>query len=227
MVVALRLRGIEMGLFDSLMGMIQQQQPQQQPVQIGNMGAFAGNQQPKNPQLPQGAFEQAKMMYPGIDWSNVAYKESYGKAPKEGGYKLESYPIGEEGDVTSPRPKEFPLNKQGIEVFDKTLRPQDLAGDVASHLMTTDPTMKGLYSKFESTMETPKSKAMLKNLYEEDKERGEKRDFETWKEKTGIPSYLRGYAFDQWSLKEQEKDYSSEQKNILDQMKSYLKTPKR
>jgi hypothetical protein len=69
---------------------------------------------------------------------------------------------------------------------------------------------------------TPRQHEELKDQFKTNqKEYGEKRDFDKWKEISGLPGYFRGYAFDQWENSEEW--FTPEQIEDFDKMKEYLK----
>jgi hypothetical protein len=166
--------------------------------------------------------QQAQDMYPRLKGLDYGYKES----PQTEGDKrqLEHWAAGEPGDDKYPRPSDLPLDKNSIEVFNKDIKPSDVAGDIVSHhLVNKDPTLKKINKEFESTLSSPTGKTALRELYAEALREGEDRPYKQWLDQTGKAQYLRGYAFDQFSKKSQDKFYSKQQKKILDKMKSYLK----
>ena len=46
---------------------------------------------------------------------------------------LEFYPPNEKGALDKPRPRELPINKIGVEVYNADVTPLDVLGDVTSH----------------------------------------------------------------------------------------------
>ena len=86
-----------------------------------------------------GLWNQAQQEYPALQGLGLNYKYNPGGGPG----LLESWPADEEGTTEHPRPPEFPLGQQGMEVYDPKTRPIDLMGDAASHFMiNSDPTIK-------------------------------------------------------------------------------------
>ena len=136
---------------------------------------------------------------------------------------MESWPAQEPGTPEHPRPREFPLGGLGLEVYDPKATPMDLMGDVTSHfLINNDPTVKQTYQDFITSM-TPDQHRMLNEQYQYHQQNlGEQRPFEEWKEMTGLPAWLRGYAFRQWEHPEEM--YTPEQMQAFDKMMDYLRT---
>jgi hypothetical protein len=168
---------------------------------------------------------QAKQMYPVLNNPNIYYKYSP-RASNTGNY-LETYPVGESGGPNDPRPKEFPMDKPGIEVYRKDTRPIDVLGDAVSHLfVNTDPTIKKYYQDFQKSL-TPAQQKRLQEQYQyAQKNEGEERPYEQWLQISGLPSYFRGYAFKQWpnmdDPKVQQQFYTPEQIKQFDAMMQYL-----
>ena len=160
-------------------------------------------------------------MYPRLKSLDYGYKES----PQTEGdnRQLEHWTAGEPGDEKYPRPSDLPLDKHSIEVFNKNIKPSDVAGDIVSHhLVNEDPKLKEINKEFESTLSSSTGKTALRELYAEALRGGEDRNYKQWLDQTGKAQYLRGYAFDQFPKESQDKFYSTKQKAILDKMKSYL-----
>lgn len=132
---------------------------------------------------------------------------------------MESYPVGE-----TQRPKQFPISRFGVAVFDPKATPKDILGDVVSHyLVNADPKVKEYYSQFQGASNTPEAKAALQNLYQEAVQtQGERRPYEEWLRMSGMPGYLRGYTVDQFAPSEIPKFYSKDQIKILDSLREYL-----
>jgi hypothetical protein len=167
-------------------------------------------------------FNNAQSEYPILKKYPVQYKYN----PREnatGG--LESWSPTEEGTPEAPRPKEFPMGQFGVEVYSDKTKPLDIIGDVTSHyLRNVDPKVKGYYDQFAKSL-TPFQQNLLKEQYEwNQKNQGEKRPFDQWKETSGLPAMFRGYAFQQWPQEFNKKVYTSGQKGMFDEMMDYLKT---
>jgi hypothetical protein len=165
-----------------------------------------------------GIMETAQKEYPILQGLDLGYKYN----PGGGKGFLEFWPSNEMGTPDAPRPKEFKPGQLGLEVYDPKTRPIDILGDVASHhLVQTDPTMKAFYDQFAQSL-TPEQMATLKQQYQYAKQNeGETRPYEQWHEKTGLPAYFRGYAFDQWP--DSQSMYTPAQLKMFDRMMTHLK----
>lgn len=161
---------------------------------------------------------QAKKEFPVLSGLDIMYKTT----PKANSGFLEFWPGDESGTPEYPRPKEFPLGKAGVEIYDLNTRPIDVMGDVASHqLIYTDPKMKGYYQQFTQSM-TPEQRARLQAQYEwAQKNENEQRPFEQWADRSGLPGYFRGYPFQQWDKADEL--YTPEQIKMFDEMMVYLR----
>jgi len=107
------------------------------PNLVDNMrAAKADGGVPKPPRRPvEFAGEDAARAFPGI-WKNVNPVVKYNMG-RQGGY-AETYPPRETGDPKNPRstrPKEFPMDRTGIEVY----RPEMSGADLALELLHADP----------------------------------------------------------------------------------------
>lgn len=138
--------------------------------------------------------------------------------------KIEFWPPGEKGTKEHPRPKGLPLNRPGVELFGKNVKPSDVAADIVSHyLVHTDPALKAEYGNFVRSFATPEAQARLRKDYEwAQKNEGEKRPFTKWAAETRIPAYFRGYVFQQWPESAYKEMYSPEQLDQLQQMSRYI-----
>lgn len=165
-----------------------------------------------------GLMQQAQAQYPILQGLGLQYKYN----PGGGQGFLEFWPGDEPGTPTSPRPKEFKPGQLGLEVFDPKTRPIDILGDVVSHhLINTDPIVKDYYEQFKSSM-TPEQQYRLRDQYQyAQKYEQERRPFAQWKERSGLPGYFRGYAFQQWENAEEL--YTPDQIKLFDAMTTYLK----
>jgi hypothetical protein len=170
--------------------------------------------------MPKDVFEQAMEMYPALRGLGIEYKISPNPEERR---MLEFYPPNEKGSLDKPRPRELPINKIGVEVYNEDVKPLDVLGDVTSHwLIYNDPEYKRYYDNFVQSM-TPKQKQRLKGQYEHyvSKE-GEERPYEQWEQMTGLPAYFRGYPFKQWPDEFNKVAYTSEQREMLDRMMNQL-----
>jgi hypothetical protein len=164
-------------------------------------------------------FERTKQEYPYLADKDISFKYS----PNEGRGFLEFYGEDEPGSPEYPRPKEFPMGKIGLEVFNPKTRPLDILGDYVSHYgVEKDPYLTERYQQFSESF-TPEQQQRLQEQYKyyhEHPEYKESRPFEYWKKASGMPGYFRGYTFDQW---ENSKDaYTPQQLRVLDEVKKYL-----
>lgn len=169
-------------------------------------------------QEPIDLMAQAMTQFPILQNLDLQYKLSPGARQ---GF-LEFWPEQEIGSPDYPRPKEFPIGKVGVEVYDQKTRPIDIMGDVASHhLVKTDPRMKEFYGTFEKSL-TADQKAHLMKQYQHAKvEEGEMRPYSQWYDASGLPGYFRGYAFNQWDRPDEM--YSKDQLQMFDTMMNYLR----
>ena len=170
--------------------------------------------------------EAAKKEYPILDQYDIGYKYSPKQdIEKYGG--LEFFPADEPGSPERPRPKEFPMGKIGVEVYDPKTRPIDMLGDITSHyLIYEDPEVKQYYDQFQNSLNIGQYDR-LRNQYQFAKQNfGEKRPYEQWYETSGLPGYFRGYAFQQWPEDFNEIAYTPEQRAMFDKMMQYLKGSK-
>ena len=132
---------------------------------------------------------------------------------------LEFYPPDEPGAPEAPRPKNLPMGRVGIEVFNPKVRPIDILGDYVSHYgVQADPELKKYYGQFQQALD-PKSMQERYRFHQENF--GETRPYEQWYESTGLPEIFRGYTFNQFGDNAAE-IYTPQQLMILDQVKKYL-----
>lgn len=162
-------------------------------------------------------FNAAKERFPILGEMDLGVKYN------PGAYQvfLESWPGDEEGTPDHPRPAEFPLGKQGVEIYNPQTSIFDIMADVTSHfLKDSDPTVNQHYRTFEKSL-TKEQHEILKEQYAYHKENyGEKRPYDDWYEHTGLPGYFRGYAFKQWD--DPEAMYTTGQMQDFDSMMRYL-----
>ena len=164
--------------------------------------------------------QQAQQQYPVLKNQNYGYVENF----QQGGGYLEHWAPGEPGEASSGmRPSQLPTNQPGLEIRDPKTRPIDVLGDIVSHnLVHTDPVIKNAYDNFQKSM-TPEQHEILGEQYQyAQKNEGETRSFDEWKQASGIPAFFRGYAFDQWPKDFTNKVYTPEQKQMFDGMMQYL-----
>ncbi len=168
-----------------------------------------------------GLWNQAQQEYPILKGLGLAYKYN----PGGGTGFLESWPANEVGTPEHPRPPEFPIGQQGLEVYDPKTRPIDMIGDATSHFMIdSDPTIAQHYNTFQQFLEPWQHKILQEQYAYHQQNYGEKRPYEIWKELTGIPGYFRGYPFQQWE--NSENMYTPQQLQNFDSMMRFLREPK-
>ena len=106
-------------------------------------------------------FEKARTDYPYLADKDIAYKYS----PKEGRGFLEFYDPQEPGSPEYPRPKELPLGKVGIEVFDPKTKPIDILADYVSHYgVEKDPYLSERYKSKNNKLKLINYKQKVKIL---------------------------------------------------------------
>ena len=164
-------------------------------------------------------FETAQKEYPYLSGKDIAYKYS----PKQGRGFLEFYGPEETGSPEYPRPKELPLGKVGIEVFDPKTRPIDILADYVSHYgVEQDPYLTQQYQQFAGSM-SPEQRQRLQQqyqYYQQHPQYKEQRPYEEWEKISGMPGYFRGYTFNQWDNPQEM--YTPQQIQMLDQVRKYL-----
>jgi len=164
-------------------------------------------------------FEKAKTEYPYLADKDIAYKYS----PAQGRGFLEFYSPEETGSPEYPRPKEIPMGKVGVEVFDPRTRPLDILADYVSHYgVEKDPFLAQRYQQFQQSF-TPEQQQRLQEqyaYYQQHPEYKETRPYEEWLKASGMPGYFRGYTFDQW--KDSQDAYTQQQLELLNQIRQYL-----
>lgn len=172
-------------------------------------------------QADQGSklFEKTQQEYPYLSNKDISYKYS----PNKGRGFLEFYDPQEIGSPEFPRPKELPIGKVGIEVFDSKTRPIDILADYVSHYgVEQDPFLIERYKQFSSSM-TPEQRQRLQEqykYYQQHPEYQEQRPYQEWENASGLPGYFRGYTFNQWENPQE--IYTPEQIKMLDEVKKYL-----
>lgn len=167
------------------------------------------------------AAELAQQQFPILRDLGIVYKSRPGAGA---GNKLEFWPSGEGGAESSPRPRDIPIDKPGVEIYDPSVGPLDVLGDIVSHhLIHSDPTVARSYKNFEQSL-TPDQKKRLSEQYENAKKNaGETRDYKAWETTSGLPAYFRGYPFRQWPDEFNERAYTPDQRKSLDEMMNYLR----
>ena len=167
----------------------------------------------------QKLLETAQKEYPYLSGKDIAYKYS----PQQGRGFLEFYDPQETGSPEYPRPKELPLGKVGIEVFDPKTKPIDILADYVSHYaVEQDPYLAKQYEQFSGSM-GPEQRQRLQEqyqYYQQHPDYKEQRPYQEWEKASGMPAYFRGYTFNQWP--DSSKMYTPEQLNTLNAVKKYL-----
>ena len=165
-------------------------------------------------------YNEAQKAYPYLRNRDIDYVYNPDDNPKSG--YLEFWEPGDEGppDGSVKRPAGISLDKYGIEVRKEATRPIDLLGDYASHLgVQHDPKLKKIFEDYSASID----EKQLKDRYAMEQERyGENRDYDLWKERSGIPGLFRGYTFDQFPDNVKAREYTPDQMKILDRAKEYL-----
>ena len=165
---------------------------------------------------------KAQQEYPFIGMNQPVVKVAQGE-----GY-AETWPRGETGAPDAmgrdTRPYDFPMNQLGVTVHQPD---KFTSADLAGEVLHVDPYANIVRDKLMQTM-TPQQWGTLKNEaldYNESIRQGlsEQRA----KENT-IDSALRGYAVNQWPESvNQQLNYSPTQLELLNSLKTYMKTGKR
>lgn len=167
----------------------------------------------------QTLLDRARQEYPVLRDYDLQFKRS----PRADAGYLEYWPVGEPGSKDRPRPPEFEIGKPGLEVYRDDVRPIDILGDVVSHqLVNTDPRVREYYGKFRKSL-SDNQRMMLRSQYDHARsEEGERRPYLEWEERSGLPAYFRGYAFDQWPREQAGEFYTPDQIKMFDEMMGYL-----
>lgn len=146
------------------------------------------------------------------------------------------------GDEGSPaegapkRPNEIPLGKSGVEMLDEDMDTEMYAGEVISHISNdptqanADPKIVDFYNRFKGSITRGQEDRMLGRYHRSQREYGESRSYADWKEHSGLPGEFRAYPFKQWDKEnngDYTKDFTSDQRGMLDEMMDYLRTQKR
>jgi hypothetical protein len=169
-------------------------------------------------------FALARKQYPWI--ANIPHV--YHTVP--GRRNLEAWPPGEPGTVDYPRPTELPLDQFSLEIFDRSIRPEDVMGDIVSHgTRFSDETVRNMYAQFAASI-TPQQERMLQQQYAWSRENDEeRRPYAHWREQSGLPAHFRGYTFQQTgdfpgTFEElANRYYTGDQRNLLDALNQYLR----
>ena len=189
--------------------------------------ALTQNQDPfeftrNNTKYASDLLAKAQQEYPFIGMNQPVVKVAQGE-----GY-AETWPRGETGAPDAmgrdTRPYDFPMNQLGVTVHQPD---KFTSADLAGEVLHVDPYANMVRDKLMQTM-TPQQWGTLKNEaldYSESIRQGlsEQRA----KENT-IDSALRGYAVNQWPESvNQQLNYSPAQLELLNSLKTYMKTGKK
>lgn len=166
--------------------------------------------------------DQAKKQWPILNDKDLYYLYSP-RTGKNVPY-LETFPPGEAGGPDEPRPKQFPNDKYGIQVYRADTEPVNVLGDAVVHkLRFTNPTVKQYYDNFEQSL-TPQQHAILQRQYQYHvQNNGEKRPYQQWYEQSGLTQLFGGYAFGgtkKWPMSY----YTPAQLKMFDHLMQYLET---
>src|ERR1700677_596838 len=197
----------------------------QQFETAAGQGATPGSSPTSSPSpspAPDDIIGQAKKQWPVLNDPTLHYLYT----PKSGPNVpyLETFPPGEGGGADEPRPKEFPMNHYGIQVYRPDTQPVNVLGDAVVHkLRFTNPTIGKYYSDFEQSL-TPQQQAILQRQYKYHvANNGEKRPYQEWYKQSGLTQLFGGYAFG--GTKKWPASYCTpEQLKMFDQMMKYLQT---
>lgn len=165
--------------------------------------------------------EQAKQRYKVL--REMGLVGVYTDAPGKYG-DIEAWPPEEAGTADYKRPEGIPLEKFGVQVFNSgKTKPIDVLADVASHhLVYTDPTMIGYYQQFKDSLTQQQKNGFKEDYQHAIKYEGETRPFDTWLEVSRLPTYFRGYTFNQWPEEFTSKVFTPDQIKLFNQVRDYL-----
>lgn len=201
-----------------------------QPQDSAPLPPAGPTQAPVFAQQPPNLLQQAQAQYPVLKNQDYGYTENF---RPNAGY-LEHWDPGDAGvapnsptSLDALRPAALPLDKHGLEIRDPNTKPIDILGDIASHhLRMTDPVVKGAYQDLQGSI-TPNQEGVLQDQYQyAQKNEGETGTYDDWKERAGMPGFFRGYTFQQWPKEFNDKVYTPEQKQKLDNLMTYFKSGK-
>lgn len=161
------------------------------------------------PFTPYGA---AAKEYPFLRNHDVEYSVT----PREGHGFAETWPAGEPGAPDMPRPKQFPMDRPGVQVF----KPKQFGNaDIAGEVLHFDPVALRTQEQFAKTI----SPAQREELQQQpDYQMGDGSPEQ--KENSAIAAAIRGYAVKQWPQKDIDRFFRPEQRQMLDGLKSYMAT---
>jgi hypothetical protein len=173
--------------------------------------------------LLSSSYQNALKMYPSLANYNFDYKVS---ADKPENYYLETWSPNDPGGPGYTRPADLALDKPVVEIMKQNALPEDIMGDIVSHqLVKTSEPYKTAYNSFVKSLE-PWQWDILNKQYKHEtelKQNPETRPFEQWLEMSGLPSYFRGYLFNQWESPDY---YTKDQLKSFDDLNKYMKSKK-
>ena len=172
---------------------------------------------------PRDPMAEAQFRWPFL--KSVPYK--YSTVPWR--TNLESWPPGETGTHSYPRPKEIPPGQFGLEIFDRGIRAGDVLADYVSHGMRfSDPKIKDYYERFGHSLTQDQHRTLQEQYAWARRNEGERRPYPHWLEHSGMPALFRGYAFKQLGdymgspEKFNQHYYTEQQRQMIDEMMNYI-----
>jgi hypothetical protein len=117
--------------------------------------------------------------------------------------------------------EDSPYGAPGIEVFNPNLQGEELKSAVLGEMLHYAPEKSEKYRLARQDLlksMTPEQEGYFKAWHEKDVQSGDKRDFNTWMEVSGLDSFIRGKAVGQWP----DFPYTTEQGTIVNKMMGLL-----
>jgi hypothetical protein len=191
------------------------------PAAIGPLlDEFVGDSQGKPDNIFDENVQRITERYGALRPYDFRAVDSRGKESKHGG-GLEFYHPDE---PTNPVP-----GKPTVEVFDKDLQGEDLEraifGDMLHYLPDSDPKFAQMREEFRETITPEQTRTDLMAYDRSRVQRGERREFAKWFDRTRLDAYIRGYLApdknDEWR---RSGTYTPEQAQLLGRMNQYLET---
>ena len=161
--------------------------------------------------------EQTRQQYPFID--NVTPIVSYNPGGSTE-YRSETWRVGDEGTPERPRPKQFPMDRVGVEVYNPDkFGPSDLAGE----MLHVDPRANAAQQSMMKLF-TPEQWKILSHASGDYGDPNAK-DFNLEHARSNaMDSAMRGYTVDQWTPADNaELGYTPEELQVMDSLKQYMK----
>lgn len=164
-------------------------------------------------------WQQAQSQFPILKSSGILYKYT----PRPGpfgpgqGSHLETWPPKEEGTSESPRPKEFPIDQYGIEVYNPKAKTAYVMGDALAHVLRfTDPKVKQVYQQLAASV-TPAQKQSIMNDYHHNVLAGtEHRPADFYYMYSGLPQFFGDF------LSGGSSRYTPQQRQLADDLLKYI-----